>query len=160
MTHVRRPIGFFILPVIYTFFVWAPFYGIYHWITTQNEQYGLFSPWNIIWIPIVLILMLALNKAFLEIVVEDLINLSPASRFLHFVTPIAIGLLVLEFYENFQRVWLDILPDFREKVTLSDFKLYNNPPVPGVGFVLTQIVLAIYIMSSIVLPYYVDEELE
>ncbi|MAJ32802.1 MAG: hypothetical protein CMC18_09215 [Flavobacteriaceae bacterium] len=107
--------------------------------------------------PIVLLLMLALNKAFLEIVVEDLINLSPASRFLHFVTPIAIGLLTLEFIENFHSVWLDIVPNFKENATLSDFKLYSNPPIPGIGFVLIQIVLALYIISSILLPYYVED---
>lgn len=157
MSHIKSPISFFILPVIYTFFVWAPFYGLYHWISTQNEQYGVISVWNTLWMPIVLVLMLALNKAFLEIVVEDLINLSPASRFLHFVTPIAIGLLTLEFIENFHSVWLDIVPNFKENATLFDFKLYSNPPIPGIGFVLIQIVLALYIISSILLPYYVED---
>ncbi len=152
MKDVKQPYGFFILPLIYTFFVWAPFYGIYHWIILQNDPYGLISTWNILWIPIVLVLMLALNNAYLELVVEKMINFSNASIFLLSVIPITTGILVLSFPENFQSIWIYIIPDLKDSVILSDFKLYNNPPIQGVGFILIQILLAMYIISSIVLP--------
>ena len=152
MKHVKQPFGFFILPLIYTFFVWAPFYGIFHWIYAQNEPYGLISNWNILWIPIVLVLMLALNNAYLELIVGKMINLSPASSFLLCVIPIITGILFLAFPENFQSIWIDIIPDLKDSVTLADFKLYNNPPIQGVGFILIQILLALYIVSSVVLP--------
>ena len=152
MKDVKQPYGFFILPLIYTFFVWAPFYAIYHWIILQNDPYGLISTWNILWIPIVLVLMLALNNAYLELIVGKMINLSPASSFLLCVIPIITGMLFLAFPENFQSIWIDIIPDLKDSVTLADFKLYNNPPIQGVGFILIQILLALYIVSSVVLP--------
>ena len=152
MKDVKQPYGFFILPLIYTFFVWAPFYGIYHWIILQNDPYGLISTWNILWIPIVLVLMLALNNAYLELIVGKMINLSRASSFLLCVIPIITGILFLAFPENFQSIWIDIIPDLKDSVTLADFKLYNNPPIQGVGFILIQILLALYIVSSVVLP--------
>jgi len=96
--------------------------------------------------------MLALNNAYLELIVGKMINLSPASSFLLCVIPIITGMLFLAFPENFQSIWIDIIPDLKDSVTLADFKLYNNPPIQGVGFILIQILLALYIVSSVVLP--------
>ena len=152
-------IVFFILPIIYSFLVLAPFFGIEHWAYTQ-EPFGLISPWNVFYMFFGLIMIFSLNKKFLEIIVKHNNGLTGTARFLHFASPIVIAVCIFNFSTKFHNIWLDIIPNLNNSAILSDFKLYEVEPQYGIGFILVQIFLILFLLSSIVLPYCVDEELE
>ena len=149
-------IAFFILPILYSFLVLAPFFGIEHWAYTQ-VPFGLISPWNVFYMFIGLIMLLSLNKKFLEIIVEHNNGLTPTARFLHFASPIVIAVCIFNFSTKFHNIWLDIIPNLNSSTTLSDFKLYEVEPQYGIGFILVQIFLILFLFSSIVLPLIAKE---
>jgi len=149
-------IVFFILPILYSFFVLAPFFGIEHWAYTQ-EPFGLISLWNVFYMFIGLIMLLSLNKKFLEIIVEHNNGLTGTARFLHFASPIVIAVCIFKFSTKFHKIWLDIIPNLNNSTTLSDFKLYEVEPQYGIGFILVQIFLILFLLSSIALPLIAKE---
>lgn len=148
-----RYLFFFILPLIYSALVLAPFFGFEHWTYTQ-EPFGLISPWNVLFMFIGLIMLLSFNKKYLEIIVKDNNQLSPAARFLHFASPILIAIYIFNFSPKFNKIWIDIIPDLKAAATIADFELYAVPPYNGVGFILIQIFLILFLICSVLMPYY------
>lgn len=152
-----RYLLFFILPVIYSALVLAPFFGIEHWAYTQ-EPFGLISPWNVFFMFIGLIMLLSFNKKFLEIIVQDNNQLSPVAKFLHFASPIVLAIYIFNFSPKFNKIWLDIIPDLKAAATMADFELYAVPPYNGIGFILVQIFLILFLLSSVMMPVFLRAE--